>query len=81
MEIRITVESTSLLISVNSIENHCVFDFSNRSTDALELCSIDPLDRAGAARLAGMDQDLDRGTTSRDGIRQGFHGENAIIDS
>ena len=72
MEIRITVESTLLLISVNSIENHCTFDFSNRSTDAPELlCSIDPLDRAGAARLAAMDQDLDRGTTTRDGIRQG----------
>lgn len=66
---RIINGSTSLLISVNSIENHCVFDFSNRSADALELCSIDPLDRAGAARLAGMDQDLDRGTTTRDGIR------------
>jgi len=38
----------------------------------LYYCGIDPLDRAGAARLAGMDQDLDRGTTTRDGIRQGF---------
>lgn len=33
--------------------------------------SIDPLDRAGAARLAGMDRDRDRGTTTRGGATRG----------
>jgi hypothetical protein len=69
-----SVETASLSISRLTrleISAHARSEFSNRSTDARDPCNIDPLDRAGAARLTGMDQDRDRGTTTRDGITKG----------
>jgi len=69
-----SVETASLSIprlTRLEISAHARGEFSNRSTDARDPCNIDPLDRAGAARLTGMDQDRDRGTTTRDGLTKG----------
>lgn len=72
MEIRIAVEFTLHYRSWLTLLKITMFDFSSPSIKrAHKPCSIDPFDRAGAARLAGMDRDRDRGTTTRDGATQG----------
>lgn len=75
MEIRSLHYQLHFTIDLSCIENHsvCVRLLSNsKYTDACEPRSIDPLDRAGAARLAGMDRDRDRGTTTRNGAKRRF---------